>query len=243
MVARARVSRLTSKAVFCTVLGALPLVLDGAAALGSAWPRGTLPAGMSRLALAFLPWFVLFGAPLARGRLAPAPSEALPLVGGLLLGLPLFAFAGASDLAAGLPLGELLGAGAAALAMLLLLCNPRPVAAGEADSAVGSGYRDLAWFGLVLVPVMIAMTLGLVRGGAPLAPDEAAGWLSWSPLGWCLLWAAENPDLEPRPALAPFGALAIAVAVRAAALVGRRATAATAPDLPPASQDDRGGKA
>lgn len=236
MGARAKVSHSMSKAVFCAVLGALPLVLDGTGALGSAWPRGTLPAGMSRLALAFLPWFVLFGAPLGRARLGHAQGDQSPLAGGLLLGLPLFAFAGASDLAAGLPLGPLLGAAAAALVMLLLLCNPRPPVASEADSCVGPGYRDLAWFGLVLVPVMVAMSIGLAKGGAPLSPGDAQGWLSWSPLGWCLLWAAENPDLEPRLALAPFGALAAAVAVRAAALAGQRAPG---PNHPAATQDQQ----
>jgi hypothetical protein len=238
-----RVSSSTSNAVFCTVLGALPLVLDTTGALGSLWPRGTLPAGMSRLALAFLPWFVLFGLPSGRSGLrldlSPGASQ-VPPAAGLLLGLPLFVFAGACDHAAGLPLGKLLTAGAAALTMLLLLCAPRPTggrgenASSQADAK--SGYRDLAWFALLVGPVMLALAIGLAHGGAPLSPEQAPGWLAWSPLGWCLLWAAENLDLEPRLALAPFGALAVAVAIRAASLAGVKALAPRPTDRKPGDE-------
>jgi hypothetical protein len=177
--------------VVCFVLGALPLVLDAFGALGGNWPRGSLPAGISRASLALLPWLLLMGLP-------RRSSDGLRALDGA-LGLPLFGLAIACDVQAGVPWSALVSGGVAAVSMVFLLGWGARVAARPLYAAL--------WFLLVLGPVGVGLALGFANAGAPLSPEGAHAFLKWSPVGWCLMWAAENPGLEPRLPATPFAAL------------------------------------
>jgi hypothetical protein len=187
--------------LLCLVLGATPLALDAFGGLGDAWPRESLPAGLSRTALALLPWIFCMGLPLVKGGRRSALDCAV--------GLPVFGLAIASDAAAGLALQDLLFCAGSGVLMLVGLARGARVAS---KSSSGQPY-GFAWLLLVLGPVAIALAFGFSESGAPLSPDEAGRWLQYSPVGWCLTWAAENPGLEPRLASAPYAALLVTAAL------------------------------
>jgi hypothetical protein len=123
--------------------------------------------------------------------------------------LPLVALAALLDHSAGLPLAGLLTGALGGLVMALALALAARAAAGFASPPRRSMLELMGQLA-VLGPVALALALGLSESGAPLAPSQAPAWLPWSPLGWCLTWLAENPDLGPRSPSAPYGALLVA---------------------------------